>query len=103
MATTPKEFAAPQLIPVAETTLYTVPTGTTSIVKHATVHNESSGVAEVTIKLNDTEMFKQKLAADEERPLLFMLNATLGAAKTIKASCDTASAVNIMIGGNEVV
>lgn len=103
MATTPKEFAVAQTLDTSEATLYTVPTATTAIVKHATLHNESSDVIEVTIKLNDKQMFKQLIAAGEERSLLFMLNATLGSARTIKALCDTASAANIMIGGNEVV
>jgi hypothetical protein len=111
MATTPKPFFDPQLLGTSIGTLYTVPVGKTSILKHLALKNVTTGVVEVTIHVvpsggtagDANEAFKRKLGSEEDIQVYSMINENLETGATIQALCDTASAVSIRGGGNEVV
>jgi|ETNvirenome_6_30_1030629.scaffolds.fasta_scaffold31938_2 hypothetical protein len=111
MATTPTPFFDPQLLGTSIGTLYTTPASTTSIIKHLALKNVTTGVVEVTIHIvpaggvagDANEAFKRKLAGEEDIQVYSLINENLETGATIQALCDTASAVSIRGGGNEVV
>jgi len=111
MATTPKPFFDPQLLGTTVSTLYTVPSATTSILKHLALKNVTTSTAEVTrysvpsggTAGDSNEAFKRVLAGEEDLPVYSLINENLETGATIQALCDTASAVSIRGGGNEVV
>jgi hypothetical protein len=111
MATTPKPFFDPQLLGTSAGTLYTVPTGTTSVIKHLALKNVTTSVAEVTIYIvpnggaagDSNEAFKRSIAGEEDIQVYSLINENLETGAKIQALCDTASAVSIRGGGNEIV
>lgn len=108
--TTPKKLVEPVQLVVANTTHYTVPISTTTILKHASLHNSSSSSVEVTINLvpsggsasTTNQIFKRAISPGETKLVYEIINATLGAGDSIQTSCETASAVSFTASGNEV-
>ena len=103
MATTPQEFDLRQDLSTAETTLYTAPSATKAIIKHAAVYNSNTEPVLLTVKISDIVLFNDYIGPNEDRPLLSLINGTIAATRTIKAQAGTASSINIWLGGNEVV
>ena len=110
MATTPKPLLDPALVANSTTTYYTVPTATTTIIKHLALHNTSASPVQVTVYLVESggtagasnQIFKKTIASLESYPVYSALNATLEAGATIQAIAGTASAVSLHASGNEV-
>jgi len=110
MATTPKPLLDPTTIAASTTTYYTVPTATTTIIKHFALHNTSASPVQVTVYLVESggtagvgnQLFKKTLAALESLQVFAAINATLETGASIQCSAGTGSVVSLHVSGNEV-
>jgi hypothetical protein len=101
----------PFLVTAAVTTGYTVPAGTIGIVKHLVAHNTSTTPVELTVYLVESggtagtsnQIFKGKIAGNDERIIFGAINATLESGATVQVVAATASVVSLHGGVNEVV
>lgn len=84
----------------SNTTLYTVPAGTTTIVTNIVVTNTASTAATFTINLNGTALYgSASLAANSTA--IFDLKQVINATQTISGSA-SATTINFHISGVEV-
>lgn len=99
MATTSKALARTAAA-TSSTTLYTVPSATTTIVTNIVVANTAGTAATFTITLDDVEIFKDAALA-ANTTAIFDLKQTLATTKII-AGLASATTVKFHISGVEV-
>lgn len=110
MTTTPKRLFAPSNLTASTAVYYTVPTSTTTVIKHLALHNTSSSPVEATIYIVpsggtagvDNQIFKRVISPLESIQAFPVINATLPSGTTIQALAATASVISIHGSGNEI-
>lgn len=110
-STTPKPMFDPFLVTAGVTTAYTVPASTTGIIKHLAAHNTASTPVELTVYLVESggtagvsnQIFKRKIAGNDDAIIFSAINATLEASATIQVVASVASSISLHGGVNEVV
>ena len=85
---------------ISSTTLYTVPSATTTIVTDIVVANTASSSATFTIIFNDV-VFANTITIGANDSTVIQVKQPLAANQTIKGSA-TATTVNFHIGGVEI-
>lgn len=99
MATTSKVLARTAAA-TTNTTLYTVPSATTTVVTDILISNTATSTSTVTINLNGTAALSAtSIPANDS--LSFSLKQVLSAAQTISGSAST-TAVNFHVSGVEI-
>lgn len=115
MAITQKRLAGPGQLTTATTTYYTVPAGTTTIVKQVLVTNTTASAKTVTVRLlpvgvsesatpNWVDIISAMTVAANETMAFncsMVMNYTGGAGDQIKAFASANSSVNITVFGIE--
>jgi len=99
MATTSKVLARTAAA-TTSTTVYTVPSATTTIVTNIGVTNTTASAATASILLNDVSLLAS-VSVDANSTIFVDLKQVLSATQTIKGSAST-TAVNFHISGVEV-
>ena len=99
MATTSKVLARTAAA-TTSTTVYTVPSATTTIVTNIGVTNTTASAATASILLNDVALLSS-VSVDANSTIFVDLKQVLSATQTIKGSAST-TAVNFHISGVEV-
>lgn len=110
-STTPKPMFDPFLVTTSVGPAYTVPAGTTAIVKHLVAHNTTSTPVELTVYLvesggtpgSSNQIFKRKIAGNDEKIIFGAINATLEASATVQVVASVAASISLHGGVNEVV
>jgi hypothetical protein len=109
--TTPKPMFDPFLVTAGTTTPYTTPASTKCIIKHLSAHNTTTTPVKLTVYLVEnggsagaSNQIFSKLIAGEDTAIIFgAINATLEAGATVQVVADTASAISLHGGCNEIV
>ena len=99
MATTSKVLARTSAA-TSSTTLYTVPSATTTIVTNIGITNTTTSAVTATILLDDVDLLTGT-SIDANSTIFVDLKQVLAATETIKGSAST-TAVNFHISGVEV-
>lgn len=102
MADTLKKLAGTTAVPTANTTVYTVPANTTTVVTEIFTSNGTGSPCWLTLYLGGVMLIAAKgvLANDS---LVIKLNTVLEAGATIVVQAQTANALGVYISGVEVV
>lgn len=83
-------------------TLYTVPTGSLTIVKSLTICNKSAAAEDVTLKLNGVEILAGYVLAAKKTVTIPMIDQIIHAGELIEGLASAAAAINYYISGKEV-
>jgi len=101
MATVTSKVLARQAAAVTNTTLYTVPASTTTVVTNIAVTNTASSIATFDLSLNDIQIFNDSSVA-ANTTVFVDLKQVLTTTQTIKGLA-SAITVNFHISGVEIV
>ncbi len=96
-----KPLSRTTLTTTTSTTLYTVPSATTTVVTNIAVSNTTGSPATVTISLNDVALLSG-VSIPANSTSLIDLKQALTATQTIKGGAGTGSALTIHITGVEI-
>jgi hypothetical protein len=99
MATTSKTLARTAAA-TSNTTLYTVPSATTTVVTDIVVTNTATSIANFTMSFNDV-VFAQNINISPTDSTVIQIKQPLAATETIKGLA-SATTVNFHIGGVEI-
>jgi hypothetical protein len=99
MAVTSKTLARTAAA-TSNTTLYTVPSATTTVVTDIVVTNTATSSANFTMSFNDV-VFAQNITVGATDSTVIQVKQPLAATQTIKALA-TATTINFHIGGVEI-
>ena len=83
-------------------TLYTVPTGTKTIVKSISLCNTTAGAVTITLKLAGTELYAGHSLDANASTSIQCLDQILEAGELIEGSASSASAIAFYLSGKEV-
>jgi len=83
-------------------TLYTVPTGTKTILKSLSLCNTSSSAVTITLKLAGTELYSGHSLAANSSVNIQSLDQILEAGELIEGSASTASVIAYYFSGKEI-
>lgn len=112
MANTPVRFQEGVVLSATDTSVYTSPTNTASIIKQLTLTNFTAGAVTVTIHLvpaagasaTSNVLCNERVIAPIGEPVTIYgaINHVLQAGDQIFAKSDTPTAINILISGFQV-
>lgn len=101
MSNTIKPLVRTTLNTTTSTTLYTVPSATTTVVTNIVVSNITASVATVTLSFNDIDIL-QAVSIPANSATVIDLKQALLATQTIKGGASANSALTIHITGVEI-
>lgn len=110
MAITPKNLIASKQAENSQTTQYTAPASTTTLIDRLTGHNSTASAAILSVHIVPESgtagasnlLVKKTLAADESYTFPEIVGQVLDAGDFISMIADTASAITICASGREV-
>jgi hypothetical protein len=100
MPNTPKTLFRGAATTTTSTTLYTVPSATTSVVTNIVITNTGSSAGTFTLSLNDV-LFADAVAVGAKDSVVLDVKQVLVATNTIKGGA-SATTINLHIGGVEI-
>lgn len=101
MPNTIKPLSRTFLTTASSTTLYTVPSATTTVITNIILTNTTASSIGTTLLFNDVSLLSG-VAVSANSATTIDLKQALNASQTIKGGCGTASAINIHITGVEI-
>jgi len=82
-------------------TLYTVPTGKSTIIKSITLCNITDTSVTLTLKLNGVELYLDKSINAKDTLIINPLDQIIGSTELIEGSASASAAIKYMISGKE--
>ncbi|OLN21842.1 hypothetical protein BTO30_12535 [Domibacillus antri] len=101
MTVTPKQLAGWNGVPATETTIYTVPASTTTIIKNIVMSNINTADQTITIKVNAIPIIYQYTVKSKDT-VVIDLSTVATAGSTFTAQAGAATSIALIISGVEV-